>query len=237
MPETIFQYNLRFSPRARNVRLRVSVDRGFEVVVPTGYDTARVPRLLEQKREWIRVALNRAETHRKFFEPKPAWRMPARIQLPAIGKSWDVMTRSKKSSFVTIREVAPNRLVASGPIRNESASRAALSRWLRRQTRAHLLSRVEQLSQRSGLRYRRGMVRHQKKRWASCSRRRNIALNLRLLFLPREVVDYVIIHELCHTAELNHSKKFWALVSHNCPNYRYHDAQLRSMWKHIPHWA
>ena len=75
-----------------------------------------------------RVALDRAATHRRFFEPKPAWRMPARIHLPAIGKSWDVTSRPKRSSFVTIREVAPNRLVATGPIRNGSVSRAALFR-------------------------------------------------------------------------------------------------------------
>jgi predicted metal-dependent hydrolase len=62
-------------------------------------------------------------------------------------------------------------------------------------------------------------------------------LNAKLLFLPPELVDYVMIHELSHLAEMNHSKRFWALVERHDPRFRILDRQLRDMWKEVPRWA
>ncbi|NLM60403.1 MAG: M48 family metallopeptidase [Clostridium sp.] len=63
-------------------------------------------------------------------------------------------------------------------------------------------------------------IRDQKTRWGSCSCKGNISLNWKLIMAPLEVVDYVIIHELCHMKEMNHSKKFWNIVRGLCPNFK-----------------
>lgn len=63
-------------------------------------------------------------------------------------------------------------------------------------------------------------IKDQKTRWGSCSSKGNINLNWRLILAPQEVMDYVIIHELCHLKEMNHSKAFWELVEQICPDYR-----------------
>jgi predicted metal-dependent hydrolase len=118
-----------------------------------------------------------------------------------------------------------------------SPSRAALARWLMRQTREILGPRVETISQKIRVKYRRVLVKRPKTRWASCSKRRSISLNMKLLFLPRDLVDYAIIHELCHVTEMSHSAQFWLLVEGHCANFREFDRKLRDMWKVIPRWA
>ena len=80
--------------------------------------------------------------------------------------------------------------------------------------------RLHRLSLKMGHQFRRTSVERPKTRWASCSRRRSISLNAKLLFLPPELVDYVLIHELCHLLEMNHSKRFWTLVMQHTPEFR-----------------
>ena len=219
------------------MRLRVTVKRGLEVIVPKDYDTGRVPDLLERKKNWIQIALEKAESHRKFFEPKPVWSVPNRICLTAIGSVWHISARETDVPWVAVRELSSDRLLVFGAISDERACRAALKRWLMRQTKVNLVPRLESISVRTGIRFRRSFIRHQKTRWASCSRHRAISLNVKLLFLSSDLVDYVMVHELCHVVEMNHSKRFWDLVRRHHPDFRKQDTHLREMWKYVPHWA
>ena len=230
-------YRVRVSPRSRNVRLRVTVRHGLEVIVPRGYDVEKVPSILERKKHWIHAALERARAHRKFFEPEPSWTPPSQLSLAALGQKWHVTTKQTEASSVTVRETSRDSLLVFGAVGEEQRCKEALTRWLMRKTREHLVPRLKQLSIRTGLRYTRSFVKRPKTRWASCSRHKSISLNAKLLFLPPEYVDYVMIHELCHLAEMNHSHRFWALVEHHCPDFRKLDGRLREMWKTVPRWA
>lgn len=237
MSEASFKYQVRVSPKARNVRLRVTLQQGLEVVVPKGYDEKKIPGLLERKKHWVRAALERAEANRKFFEPEPVWRLPIQIKLLAVGAVWHVSSKQTDAEWVAVREIGPERLLIFGAIDNQKACQAALVRWLMRQARQRLLPRLHSLSVKTGLRYKRALVKRQRTRWASCSKRGAISLNAKLLFLPPKAVDYAITHELCHLAEMNHSERFWQIVEGYYPGYRKIDAQLRDMWKMIPRWA
>ena len=90
-----------------------------------------------------------------------------------------------------------------------------------------LPKRVAMLAKKAGVTYGTIMVRCQKSRWGSCSSKGNLNFNCLLLLAPPDVMDYVIIHELCHRKEMNHSPEFWAEVARLMPDYEIHRAWLK----------
>ena len=72
-------------------------------------------------------------------------------------------------------------------------------------------------------------IRNQKSRWGSCSKKGNLNFNYKLVFLPPEIRDYVIVHEVCHIKEFNHAREFWDLVAETVPDYRELRKRLRGM--------
>lgn len=101
---------------------------------------------------------------------------------------------------------------APGPARPTPAQRE--------QARQLISARAAHWAALLGVKYNRIAIKSQRTMWASCSRRGNLNFNWRLADAPAEALDYVIIHELCHLRELNHSKQFWAHVADACPDYK-----------------
>lgn len=95
-----------------------------------------------------------------------------------------------------------------------------LELWLKKQSKAYLLSRVKELAALYEFEYNRVSIRDQNTRWGSCSSLKNLNFSWRLYLAPPDVSDYVIIHELAHTKQMNHSKSFWAIVEDIMPNYK-----------------
>ena len=112
-----------------------------------------------------------------------------------------------------------------------------LSKWLARRAKSTLQSWLDEVSATTGLRYEKLCVRAQKTRWGSCSHRKHINLNRALMFLPEELVRYLMIHELSHTVHLNHSRAFWSLVARWAPHYQRYEKQLNQYSAQIPLWA
>ena len=98
---------------------------------------------------------------------------------------------------------------------------------LARQAAADLPKRVARYAKAIGLTYGRITIRRQKTRWGSCSVKGNLNFNCLLMLCPEEVRNYVVIHELCHRLEMNHSSRFWAEVAKHCPDYARHRKWLK----------
>ena len=222
-------YTLRRSPRAKHVRLHITPTEGLVVVVPLRFDANRVPDLLDAKRNWIDrklATLERIEVDRA---------LPETIELKAVGKSWQVDYRPNLSASVSAREYG-GVLILSGAVGDRANCRAALQRWLARQAKQHLVPWLETLSDTHKLRFRKVTIRGQKTRWGSCSSKGTISLNCQLLLVERELVNCVLVHELCHTRHLNHGPKFWALVEQFEPDHRELHRRLRQEWARLPGW-
>lgn len=102
---------------------------------------------------------------------------------------------------------------------DENAVRAALKQALSRRALTRIRERLGEYAPRLGVEFGRVAIRDQKSRWGSCSAKHNLNFNWKLIMAPPEALDYVVIHELCHLIEFNHSPRFWRLVEAQMPEY------------------
>ncbi|MBE9097866.1 M48 family metallopeptidase [Vacuolonema iberomarrocanum] len=230
-------YNIRISPRAKNVSIRISHRRAIEVVVPKHFDLSDVPALVETRRSWIARTLDRLEQEERAIVPAPTEWLPKEIALRAVPETWTVSYQPTSAPQLMATVTGQQHLQLTGATGDRAACQNVLHQWLHHSARYHLTSWLRRVSQDVDLPYSRATIRRQKTRWASCSSRKSISLNAKLLFLPPELVHYVFVHELCHTIHLDHSKQFWALVGEKDPHYRTHERHLKKGWGYIPAWV
>ncbi len=222
-------YKIRTSSRSRHVRLSVSHHSGVVVVVPSGFDTSRIPEIIVKKEEWIKRSIEKIQAAASALE------IPARISLQSIGCSFSVIVEHNVRHKNHLVE-ENNLLKLYIDTRNKRIPFILLKKWFDKKSTDILLPWLDRVSKEHGFTYNKGAIRSQRTRWGSCSAKKNINLNRTLLFLRPELVEYLMIHELCHTVEMNHSKGFWELVGRSCRDYRALDRELKSASKHVEGW-
>ena len=99
---------------------------------------------------------------------------------------------------------------------------------IRKKAKEFLPKRLAYLAIENGFEYNKISLRNQKTRWGSCSRDKNISLNIALVTLPVHLIDYVLLHELTHTVHMNHSREFWDKLNEVCPNAKKYRKELKS---------
>ncbi len=203
--------------RARRYVLRVRPDGTARVTIPRRGSCGAAREFAEKNVEWIDRQLQR-------FTARPiedrAWRIGSRIlfrgELVTIAHGPD-----GKTSIVFA-----DQSVKVGQI--DQDCRSAIEHHLRRLAAVELPSRVFHYAQLNGLKVQRVSVRNQKSRWGSCSRRGTVSLNWRLIQAPQFVADYIILHEIMHLRQMNHSPKFWREVESVCPGFREAERWLKA---------
>lgn len=224
-------YTVRVHPRARRVLLKVVPHRGLEVVVPPGYDQSALPALVAARHEWISAAFKRLSEAGHPMDRAPL-DLPDTIALAAMDRSWRVDTVDRPGP-VRVVENGQRLLLRGGD--GESRLRA-LREWVRRMGKRVLPPMVRECSDETGLQCGRVSVRLQRGRWGSCSTAGNLSLNAKMLFLPRPLAEHVILHELCHTAVMDHSRTFHALLRRHNPDAPRLERELTRAMHLVPFW-
>lgn len=247
-------YRVRESKRAKHVSIKISVEGEVEIVVPPKFDRKQLPDILEKKRDWIektrsRLISDRAQTSTDWQVEKPEtialrWRSTALDDPDEPGQAdgddleiWSVIYQPGAGDKTLCIPSLGDRLAIRGNTEHLPACQAVLRKWLAHRAQRDLAPWLRQLGFELGLPCRRISVRGQKTRWASCSNYKDISLNYKLLFLPRPLVHYVLVHELCHTVHMNHSAQFWRLVGEKQPDYSHWRSQLKTGWRYVPRWV
>jgi predicted metal-dependent hydrolase len=216
-------YTVRYSNRARHLRLEVHWETSaLRVIVPEAFQLSQLPEILKAKKKWIIKKRAQAALFKKETEA-------AHQQGYAIfyrGRRFTVETRVAlvARSEVIVEE---DRLVVVVPPAFEGKTPEVLEGWLRQMARLIINQRIRVMNAAFKQPFNRVFIKGQKTRWGSCSKQRNLSFNWRLVMAPLPVIDYVVAHELAHLVEMNHSRKFWALVEQIYPGYSLHRAWLK----------
>ncbi|MBL0353489.1 MAG: M48 family metallopeptidase [Dechloromonas sp.] len=229
-------YAIQTSAKARSLRLKLSAREGLVVVAPQNLDRQRLAALVAGKAEWIAERLTGFDAVRHLIGKGPVAR-PQAFDLPALAESWRVEYKPTRSRTVGARTDQPGRIVVAGTVDDVDACHAALRRWLARHATSALSPWLANLAEPAGLRYADLAIKNQRTRWGSCATSGRISLNCKLLFLPRELVCYVMTHELCHLLEANHSERFWGHLRQFEPAADLLHGRMRDAWRFVPTWA
>ena len=221
------RYRIKRNSKSKRLRLTVTPGRGLTVVAPKRLGIRSIQKMVLESREWIA---------RHLPQEAPKEPRPASIVFPSVGETWNIDYRATSSRTVRTRESSPKTLSLKGAVDHEPLVHKALKKWCQCRGETILVAWLARLSHETGYRFSRALIRGQQTRWGSCSTQRVISLNYHLLFLKPELVRYVLIHELCHTVEMNHTRAFWTLVLEHDPEARNHRKELRNGFKFLPGW-
>jgi predicted metal-dependent hydrolase len=203
--------------RARHYILHVEDDGSVRVTIPRGGSRAEAARFVRQKAEWIERERYRRALRAAAFG---AWRAGDRVLFR--GEETPLVA-DPAAGFVTL---GPERIPL--PAGSTGDLRPLVTAFLRRVAERELPARLRELAETAGHVVPHVSVRNQRSRWGSCSPSGRISLNWRLIQLPPAVRDYVLLHEVTHLREANHSSRFWRHLQALCPRHREARAWLRA---------
>jgi len=210
---------LRRSARATHVRIRVAPDGRLRASLPLYAPVFLVKRLLKTSRPQLRAMLAEQQNDTVFESGMQ------------IGKSHTLITRlgsvlsAKRHGqqiIVTLPEETSLKDADVARVVRDSVIDA-----LRLEAKSYLPKRITFLAEKNGFAFSKIRFSHASGRWGSCSSNGTISLNIALMKLPFELIDYVLVHELSHTKQMNHSEAFWNLVETADPKYKVHRRELR----------
>jgi predicted metal-dependent hydrolase len=212
---------LRRSAKASHVRIRVAPDGRLRASLPLYAPTFLVKRLIKTSRDQLRAMLAEQSSDILFEHGMQ------------IGKSHTLIVRqaavAKPSAARHGQQIIAS-LPPSSTLQDSDVVRIirdTVIEALRIEAKSYLTKRLAYLAEQGNFSYDKVRFSHASGRWGSCSSNGTISLNIALMKLPFELIDYVLVHELSHTVHMNHSPEFWAIVEQTDPYYKAHRRDLK----------
>lgn len=220
------EINVSFRAGTRMIRVSVGTDGRLKASAPKYTPLIAIKTMVMTQRDQIRTLFSKHITPAAYTHGQQ------------IGKSHHLAIVPTGLINKPAARIQGQNIIVRLP-KNESANSATVQRIirdtvikaLRVEAKAHLPRRIKQIAQANGYTYERIRFSHAGTRWGSCSTTGTISLNIALMKLPDDLIDYVLAHELSHTKHMNHSAAFWVEVSKMDPHYKLHKRQMQ---QHTP---
>ena len=230
--ENGIEYSIRVSKRAKRLHIKINRLAQVEVVSPLRMAKREIEKFVNSNISWIEHHTNKILSKMKEDNILPNT-PPSEIHFPFLEKTYQIEYKSveKREKFI----VNDNQVIVFA--NNDDEKKTFLRKFIHELAKEKLTYLLNEISAEFKLPYNRVFIKAQKTRWGSCSSKKNINLNRNLLFLTQSQVEYLIVHELCHTIHLNHSSLYWVLVSEFIPAYKEIDKSLKNATLKVPLWA
>lgn len=213
----MISYQVQRNSRSRNLRLRITTKAEVIVSAPPRVPDSIISRFVQEHSDWITRHLSKMKEKQDLVDAD---------QLMIFGKVYQKVIHADKSGDVPV--YIKNQELHVHPVTNTKASiDRTLTTFLKTTAQKYIVPRTKKLAEVMGMTYTSLTLRDQKTRWGSCSSTGALNFNWRLVQYPVPVIDYVIVHELAHRREMNHSSRFWALVAKYDPEYQAHRRWLK----------
>ncbi len=211
---------------ASNVSVRIGPDGRLRVSLPRYAPMFAAKTLIASSRQQIRKLVSEHQEQFSYTEDQQIGKSH-HLRIERYGETPEV----KITGTHIIATIPTDVAIQSPSIQQLIRNKVVIA--LRKEAKAYLPRRLEYLAQEYGFSYKQIKLSHASSRWGSCSSRGTISLNIALMNLPFELLDYVLIHELCHTRQMNHSEQFWREVGAIDPQYKQHRTTLKNYTPHI----
>jgi predicted metal-dependent hydrolase len=202
--------------KAKKVWFRLKGDGILRITVPRGLPLKELMDLVKKNTSWIREHYNLA----KPLAPVKEAGIKNGATLTYLGQKLTLRLEEGPEGRVTFEKTEGHLHFRAGPSLTPADITAVLTHWYREEARLVLTEKTTQFAALMKLTCKKIFIKDQKTRWGSCSSKGNINYNFRLIMAPERVVDYVVVHELCHLAHPNHSREFWDMVGRCYPEYK-----------------
>ncbi len=229
---TRIAYRIRKSHRAKNIRMTFEDADHLVVTLPYQCRLKEAESVLLEHKNWILRKIKESQTKRKI---PPPFLLTDGAQLPVLDKAYP-LSLSVQNQKRARWDFQHNTLNITAHQLTPSIISRGVMHWYRTMARLFLEDRVPYWAKKINVSPINIRVKNQRTLWGSCSRKANLNFNWRILLLSNQAANYLIIHELSHLKELNHSPNFWQHVQEYCPEYRIHKAELKhkNAWLKYP---
>ena len=209
-----YPINIKVTKRKKTISIRIDKNKIY-VNTPYFIKEDYLLNLLERKKEWIsQTILKNNKQYKNNFINREAF---------YLGKKYKINIKKGLSNKVILKNDNLEILYRRKNINVKNI----LERWYRLTCHLFLEDRLNYYSKKINLNYNGFSVRSFKRRLGSCDNKKHISFNWKIILMPKQIIDYVVIHELCHVIHFNHSKLFWEEVSNFCPEYKIHKSWLK----------
>jgi len=213
-------YEIVRSPQRKTVTITVERDRSVIVHAPEETSESEIKRIIDSKRQWILAKVEHPQKYQNRRHP-PGKEIVNGESAPYLGKDYRIEITETPSGDVEFCDLF---LV---PRAHQAKRREVLRQWYIARANERILERAQQYARELGVNFSAAKVVHNRYRWGSCTVKGNINFNWRLIKAPAFVIDYVIVHELAHLIEANHTSRFWNIVRANAPTMERAKAWLK----------